>query len=123
LRDGLATEARQLHNVVLGYEEVLRRDFDRGDEAEIRQDIVAIAMIIERYPLALDHLRILLEGESHQGFRENHPDQVAELFYQQGQCHHAEGRFSEAFESYLRALELGDKQHKFYLPLAALFAD
>src|SRR5690606_16281891 len=89
LRDGLATTGRALQNAMLGYEEVLRRDPNRADEAEIRQDVIAVAMAIREHSVALYHLQALLEDEESQKFREENPAQTAELYYLQGQCYHA----------------------------------
>ena len=61
LRDGLATTNAARNQVLLGYEELLRRDPGRPDEAEIRQDIAAIAISVGEYTVAQHHLKTLLD--------------------------------------------------------------
>ncbi len=123
LRDGMATTPQALSRVVLGYEELLRRDPDQPDEVEVRQDIVALAMTLRDYSLALLHLERLLEDSRFQKFRESHPDQLPEWRFQTAQCRQAEGSIKEAFEGYVEVLEAHPAQHKYYLPLAILFAN
>ena len=123
LRDGLATSVQALANVYLGYEEVLRRDPDRPDKAEIRQDAIAVALTIAAasapsdaaaagryYNLALGHLDTLLDADEFQDFQDEHTDQVAELHYQRGQCYQGLSRFREACIAYLAAIQFVEKE-------------
>ncbi len=123
LRDGMASTGDALSRVLLGYEELLRRDPVRPDDAEIREDIIAVAMALGENSLALYHLETLLDQDAFQTFRSENPQQVAELRFQKGQCHEAEGRIAEAISEYLQALDLEKADHKYYLPLAQLFVN
>lgn len=123
LRDGLATNARALHNVMLGYEEVLRRDPNRSDETDIRRDLVAVAMVNGQYSIAIHHLKSLLTEDRYRDFRDSDPARLAELYFQEGQCHQIEGRAKEALDSYSKALKKKRDEHKYYLPLAVLFSE
>ena len=123
LRDALATAPQARSLVLLGYEELLRRDPGRPDEAEIRQDLVAVALSVGQYRLARRHLTILLEQGTFQDDRKKQAEKFPEFEYQRGLCHQAEGRIKDAFEAYLHVLELQPGRHKYYLPLAVLFAE
>jgi tetratricopeptide (TPR) repeat protein len=114
-RDGFATSREAYERVLLSYEELLRRDPNRPDEAEIRQDIIAVAMTIGDSPLAMHHLEILLKDEKFQD--------SPELKFQFAQSLQADGRTKEAFETYLEILEDSPGEPKYYVPLAYLFED
>ena len=119
LRDGLATSEQARGQILLGYENLLRRDPGRPDEWEIRKDIAALAMSVGEFAVARHHLETLSDDAD---FRDKHEDEIPELTYQWGQCYHAEDRIKEAYEKYVAALELEQYQYRYYLPLAVLFA-
>ncbi len=124
LRDGLATTKAARDELLLGYQGILRRDPDRPDEAEIRQDTAAIAMSVGEFALARQQLEMLVEPGKFDQYRDKHG---AELKYQLGLCCQAEGNIKEAFEAFLQVFDQDWEQqpnrYKYYLPLAALFAE
>lgn len=123
LRDGLATSPATLSRVMLGYEELLRRAPNHPDEAEIRQDLVALALLLGEDSLARHHLETLLEGQHLEMYRRAHPEKLPGWKFQLAQTQETAGRVRDAWEGYLDVLEWKPEEHTYYLPVAALFAD
>ena len=103
--------------VYLTCEEVLRRDQGREDAAEIRWQLVQVAMKLRRFRDASDHLAILRDSDL--PIDSSVPDE-AELCFIQGQCQQHLGRHLAAAQYYLASIQLASDRLDSYSALASL---
>lgn len=119
---------RAWRRAYISFEEVLRREPEREDAAEIRWQLVQVAMKLNRFRDAMSRLKILRDSEAAGKLSKdsaseqnafNLPDE-AELCFLQGQCRHGVGDYLAAFQYFLASIQLAGDRVDSYETLVTL---
>lgn len=103
-----ATQAKVLQLL----ETVLRDSPDREDVAQVRRRAVDLSIALRAYTGALIHIANLKLDDPNYD--------AAELAFLEGRCEAGTGGFRQAALKYLQAIQLGEKEVKYYVRLAQL---